>query len=208
MSKVNSKCAIVGNSGALLNSSHGKLIDSHDYVIRFNLAPTEGYENHVGTKTSLRIVNCHMFNSLLPNSSKHYKEIFSKFDPNYALKMKNENVLLKDSINVNTFAHVFEIMKNNGCTLNFVDPTTIQIISKQLNLDSGGPTSGIIGIFIAKNMFKKVSCFGFSFYEDPWESKHYFENIKPYAQSKSHTLDKEKDWVHELNQKKEIELYR
>lgn len=31
--------------------------DSHDIVMRFNHAPTEGFESDVGSKTSIRIVN-------------------------------------------------------------------------------------------------------------------------------------------------------
>lgn len=31
--------------------------DSHDVVLRFNSAPTEGYEEDVGTKTSIRFLN-------------------------------------------------------------------------------------------------------------------------------------------------------
>lgn len=33
------------------------LSDAHDAVLRFNAAPTEGYERDVGNKTSIRIIN-------------------------------------------------------------------------------------------------------------------------------------------------------
>lgn len=50
-------CAVVGNSGILLNSNYGDLIDSHEMVIRLNNARIERFEQHVGSKTSLSFVN-------------------------------------------------------------------------------------------------------------------------------------------------------
>jgi len=50
-------CGVVSSAGSLLHSKLGPKIDSNDFVIRFNAAPTEGFEADVGSKTSLRIIN-------------------------------------------------------------------------------------------------------------------------------------------------------
>mmetsp|Transcript_11661 Transcript_11661/g.26371 ORF Transcript_11661/g.26371 Transcript_11661/m.26371 type:complete len:289 (+) Transcript_11661:95-961(+) len=47
-------CAVVSSSGAMLEHTHGQDINGHDIVIRFNGAPTSGFEPHVGGKTDVR----------------------------------------------------------------------------------------------------------------------------------------------------------
>lgn len=53
---VRPSCAVVGNSPLLLGQRAGPSIDSHEVVIRFNFAPTRGFERDVGTKTSVRVM--------------------------------------------------------------------------------------------------------------------------------------------------------
>ncbi len=50
-------CAVVGSSGNLLvGTPRGALIDRHDAVFRVNYAPTRGYENYVGRRTTVWVL--------------------------------------------------------------------------------------------------------------------------------------------------------
>ncbi|KAG4979957.1 hypothetical protein AAZX31_12G084000 [Glycine max] len=48
-----SSCAVVGNSGILLDKNHGSKIDSHEVVIRLNNARVDSFETKVGRKTNI-----------------------------------------------------------------------------------------------------------------------------------------------------------
>ena len=52
-------CAVVSNSGRLLKHENGEEIDKAQAVFRINYPPTEGYEKHVGSRTTFDIVNGH-----------------------------------------------------------------------------------------------------------------------------------------------------
>ena len=50
-------CAVVGSSDRLrLHGKHGALIDGHQCVFRVNHAPTAGFEDYVGRKTTHRVI--------------------------------------------------------------------------------------------------------------------------------------------------------
>lgn len=61
---LNKNIALVGSSGSLNGANFGEKIDFFDEVIRFNRAPTLGYETDVGCKTTLRVSNNHVFDNL------------------------------------------------------------------------------------------------------------------------------------------------
>ncbi|CAH1239633.1 ST6GAL1 [Branchiostoma lanceolatum] len=50
-------CAVVSSSHALRLHTYGQEIDSHDIVLRFNCAPTDQFEQFVGSRTDIRMIN-------------------------------------------------------------------------------------------------------------------------------------------------------
>ncbi|XP_037952916.1 beta-galactoside alpha-2,6-sialyltransferase 1 [Teleopsis dalmanni] len=57
-------CAIISSAGSMSGSKLGRFIDTHDIVMRFNNAPTRGYEVDVGSKTTIRVVNSQVVTKL------------------------------------------------------------------------------------------------------------------------------------------------
>ncbi|CAN6451044.1 unnamed protein product [Victoria cruziana] len=51
------RCAVIGNSGDLLQTSFGEEIDGYDAVVRENGAPIENYTKYVGNKRTFRLLN-------------------------------------------------------------------------------------------------------------------------------------------------------
>ena len=51
-------CVAVGNSGSLLRvKGLGSVIDAHELILRYNDGPTRGYEDYVGKRTTIRLLN-------------------------------------------------------------------------------------------------------------------------------------------------------
>ena len=51
------KVVLVGSSSEVLRLRLGSVIDQHDTVVRTNCAPVQGFEEHVGGRTSFRVIN-------------------------------------------------------------------------------------------------------------------------------------------------------
>ncbi|KAL0965171.1 hypothetical protein UPYG_G00277730 [Umbra pygmaea] len=67
------QCALVSSSGQMQGAGLGKEIDQMGCVIRMNNAPTLGYEQDVGSKTSLRVVSHTSVPLLIKNESYYFR---------------------------------------------------------------------------------------------------------------------------------------
>lgn len=172
---VGDSCAIVGNSGILNDSGHGKDIDSHDYVVRFNAAPTEGYEKDVGERTTHRFLNVLMQRggSLdhTTNTPKHFIE-----------EIEDEVVFLKSTRN--SIQDRAKARISQSCDIlpivNSYQRFYKEVIKKYLDNSyrTGNLSLGIQGALIFLPLVNKLDLYGFTAYSDNDISKyHYWEDF-------------------------------
>ena len=87
-------CALVSSSGMLLGSNAGSQIDSADCVFRLNSAPTLGFKNDVGSKTTVRVLSASGWQSLIRDTWKHSLDAFEDLD--YMILLGPDGVLCKN----------------------------------------------------------------------------------------------------------------
>lgn len=173
-----STCAVVGNSGHLLRSAYGDAIDAHDVVMRMNQAPTKGYEKHVGSKTTHRLLN--RLWTLAYASSKDINAIYQKHlrkwplepgvtlissrtEPGNFLKMREDvshapwGWQRKD---VTSLLLARNMVMTAGNMLRAFRPC----LKSRKNLDFAGgnvPSSGLVATVALRHLCKSVTVYGF-----------------------------------------------
>ena len=155
--KVFDKCAVVGSSGIVLSYEHGKDIDSHDMVIRFNSAPTKGFEKHVGSFTTHRITNTQ----------------------NWAFRERDEKNLL---IHLRAKSAIIGLFYNDRSKksrkkewiphLWAFDPNYVEFVAHSLTFMA---TSGLYGILMAMQRCREVNIYGFHVATKQGALYHYYD---------------------------------
>uniref|UniRef100_A0A2K6SUG0 Beta-galactoside alpha-2,6-sialyltransferase 2 n=1 Tax=Saimiri boliviensis boliviensis TaxID=39432 RepID=A0A2K6SUG0_SAIBB len=210
-------CAVVMSAGAILNSSLGEEIDSHDAVLRFNSAPTRGYEKDVGNKTTVRIIN----SQILTNPSHHfidsslYKDvILVAWDP--APYSANLNLWYKKP-DYNLFTpYIQHRQRNPNQPFYILHPKFIwqlwDIIQENTKekIQPNPPSSGFIGILIMMSMCREVHVYEYIPSVRQTELCHYHELYYDAACTLGayHPLLYEKLLVQRLNTGTQGDLHR
>jgi hypothetical protein len=149
-SRVYATCAIVGSSGILLRYKRGPEIDAHDLVFRFNSAPTRGFEEHCGRKTTHRITNSRNF---------AYREFPSEIDMQHMRSPSNIEALV---------AHK---KKHPRTRLFGIHTDFINYMDASLDFLA---TSGLFGIFIAMHKCASIDVYGFQVHSRHGVQYHYY----------------------------------
>ena len=187
--------AIVGSSARMLEAQEGSRIDSFDNVVRFNRAPVEGYESFVGSKTTLRVANNHVFNNNQEDPKKWTGQ------PRYFIKnLKNSNILYfaKDQ------APWWNRKENadESCNLYIVDYDLLEILKKQYASAIESDFSIGVGFaFLCVLSGLKPELFGFDISQESSRS-HYWEQRPPAGPC--HNVNKEKELLLFLEEHEKI----
>ncbi|KAF3661910.1 beta-1,6-galactosyltransferase GALT29A isoform X1 [Capsicum chacoense] len=204
-------CAVVGNSGILLESVYGELIDSHEAVIRLNNAKTGGFEHRVGSKTTISFVN----SNILHLCARREGCFCHPYGVNVALVMY-----------ICQPVHFLDYMVCNSshkAPLVVTDPRFDMLCakivkyysSKRFVEETGKPlqewapahdganfhySSGFQAVMLALGVCEKVSIFGFG--KSASAKHHYHTNQR--AELKLHDYDSEYDFYRDLVERPQV----
>jgi hypothetical protein len=188
--------AVVGSSAILHKQNSAKSIDRYTDVIRFNRAPTEGWEKVAGSKTTLRIVNGHVFANV---PFKRWKE-----DDNFVKNLRDSNILVA--------AQEFGLSKNGNYKSTDDSNKVYKIyfsamlarMASQLKLSLGNkiPTVGMFGIMLCVLADIRPHVYGWS----GTIMSHYY-NDRDTKTSSYHKFQEEWEAVKRLNTYGKIVLH-
>lgn len=198
------KCAVVGNSGNLLKSKYGALIDSHSVVFRMNKAVTVGFEEDVGNRTTHHFMypesaidlrpGVHLV--LLPFKLRDLQWLSSALSTGEIkmtyMKVKNRVEADKD-----------KAMVVNPAFFNYTHDKWIERHGRY-------PSTGIVAIIFALHLCDEVSVFGYG--ADKQGNWHHYWEYNRYAgafrKTGVHNADFETEIIQRLNKEGKIKLYR
>jgi len=148
-------CAVVGSSGLLLFHQQGAAIDAHQAVVRFNAAPTAGFEEFVGTKTTVRFVN----------------------RLHFGFQEKTTETVLQQVTTEEALQQFLTLKKEMPAQRFFmVAPSFHKLVVSQLVKP---PTNGLYGVVFALQRCQQISLFGFFRGSDAHVPYHYFDTDAP-----------------------------
>ena len=183
-------CAVVGNSGSLLESQHGEAIDKAEVVIRFNAVVTEGYEQFVGTRTTFRVFN-------RPQSADRYGASASAGEASLTI--------LRDNGDLRSWARASRALDFLQRSRTFLlDFEFLCHCWRLVHRKGEKPSSGLIGIVLALHLCPKqsIDVYGFRSSDYFGESRrpHYYDWERPQkGRERIHPFSQERKFLQALS---------
>ncbi|XP_005872828.1 PREDICTED: CMP-N-acetylneuraminate-beta-galactosamide-alpha-2,3-sialyltransferase 1 [Myotis brandtii] len=163
------RCAVVGNSGNLRESWYGPHIDSHDFVLRMNKAPTTGFEADVGSKTTHHFVYPESFRELAENVSMVLVP-FKTLDLEWVVSATTTGTIS------HTYVPVPSKIKVKKDQILIYHPAFIKyVFDSWLQGHGRYPSTGILSVIFSLHICDEVDLYGFGA-DSRGNWHHYWEN--------------------------------
>ena len=207
--------AIIGNSSCILNKKLGKVIDGYDDVVRFNKAKIKSFEDYVGTRTTLRVINNPTFECARSKSGYGWEE--SDKDSDFALTLKNINIITISPHTIKKNLKMKYSKKENKYF--FLEKRFLQFIVCIYFLKNLSIFFNLLSIIFHRKNFSigfytillciisgiKPNLYGFDLSENMKLRSHYWE--KPGKVGKYHDLSKEHNIIKKLLELNFVKLH-
>ncbi|ELK28655.1 Beta-galactoside alpha-2,6-sialyltransferase 1 [Myotis davidii] len=209
------RCAVVSSAGSMKSSQLGKEIDDHDAVLRFNGAPTANFQQDVGMKTTIRLMNSQLVTTeqnFLTNSL--YNEgILIVWDPSIYHSdipkwYKNPDYRFFDNYKSYRKLHPDQPFYILRPQMPWELWDIIQEISPE-EIQPNPPSSGMLGIIIMMTLCDQVDIYEFLPSKRKTDVCHYYQKFFDSACTMGayHPLLFEKNMVKYLNQGVDEDIY-
>lgn len=212
------KCAVVSSSGVLNLHNYGHSIDNASLVIRFNTAPTEGFEQIVGKNEGWRIVNEKVVHEFLGDEDfghRHEAPVQERQmtpGPDYLLTCSICGVGEKKIMDMDQFKSLQQSASEHGPHLKLFasDLSLERSFFKYLYSDYGlqftspaGPTTGAIGMLIALSHCDEVVAYGMGDSMNTEEASYHYYEPEVKSMKKSQT-DQTREWHRSFDSEKDL----
>ncbi|XP_072530388.1 CMP-N-acetylneuraminate-beta-galactosamide-alpha-2,3-sialyltransferase 1-like [Salminus brasiliensis] len=186
-------CSVVGNSGNLRSSGYGHLIDAADFVIRINQAPTEGFEEDVGYKTTHHVMYPESAIDLNSNSTNLLLVPFKTLDLEWIISALTTGTVTY------TYMPVMPRIKVNRNKVLVYSPAFLKYVHETW-LDSHGryPSTGFLSLVFALHICDEVNVFGFG--ADRLGSWHHYWEENSLGRAFRHTGVHDGDYEYNITQ--------
>ncbi|NWI90212.1 SIA4B sialyltransferase, partial [Pitta sordida] len=196
-------CAVVGNSGRLKGSSHGLLIDAHDWVLRMNRAKIAGFELDVGTRTTHHF----MYPESAVNLGPRVHLVLVPFKP---LDLQWVTSAFSTGKLTRTYTSVKQFIRADRNKVLILSPAFLKYIHDKWTQHQGRyPSTGFTALLFALHTCQQVSVFGFGAdQEGNWH--HYWERNRwagAFRRTRVHAADIEFRIITRLADEGRISFY-
>jgi|2_EtaG_2_1085320.scaffolds.fasta_scaffold00067_56 hypothetical protein len=200
--EISKNLAIVGSCAKLKLSKYGDEIDSFDDVLRFNRAPTEGYEEIAGSKTTVRITNGHVFMSMPFTRWEEDQNFVRRLRDTRLIVARGPELIPRRDEAIDKSIELFQITQSFDQILKPEAPHVKMLRPRRLKITV--PTVGLMGIMLMVNSGLRPVVYGWSTSADEPMS-HYFNNRSP-TTSNYHKWETEMALVQHLIKTDKIEV--